>query len=203
MSELIDHDFDNDGDEDNHDHCWRHVTSFGNGDCGQPRARHRQAEKAQDFGEPWEAGGEAALDRDGDLVDLRGIFLARSVATVNACAGAADPQPGELARLRKAIAEAASEINCAGPVAARIRVLKQEHADSLRKAEADRDVAESRRSQTFHDLRERATRAEASLAQALLVLKALDVQLDHANEFPKAEAIAAFEALRKDGLLEG
>jgi hypothetical protein len=37
----------------------------------------------------------------------------------------------EVRRLREELAEAARQINCAGPIAHRIRVLKQEHADRL------------------------------------------------------------------------
>ena len=41
-------------------------------------------------------------------------------------------QEQELAGLKKALADAAMEINCAGPVAHRIRVLKEEHAKHIK-----------------------------------------------------------------------
>ena len=54
----------------------------------------------------------------------------------------------QLAEARQALSEAAQEINCAGPVAHRIRILKQEHATQIEEAQQareqmNREIAES------------------------------------------------------------
>jgi hypothetical protein len=61
-------------------------------------------------------------------------------------------QDEALRRLQQALADAAMELNCAGPVAHRIRVFKAETGEQIRKAEQERDALNASHWQTIDAL---------------------------------------------------
>lgn len=81
---------------------------------------------------------------DLDAIERRAKDAIEERSTINAWAVVKDV-PGltaEIRHLRRLLAEAASEIHCAGPVAHRIRVLKREHGERVERLE--RQLAETR-----------------------------------------------------------
>jgi hypothetical protein len=73
----------------------------------------------------------------------------------------------EIVRLRAALAEAAAEINCAGPVAHRIRVLKTEHAAALAAARAEGAREALEQAAQWHDKQAAQFKAEAARLEDL------------------------------------
>jgi hypothetical protein len=132
-------------------------------------------------------------------VELRGGPLRSRLADAKGAEQMAD----ELLRLREriseleqALSEAAMEINCAGPVAHRIRVLREGFREKIEQLEKERDTWEkaARALKSLHDDQAtRAEQAESQLSAATAHGRALQHRIDK-----WAEAKMALDAARPD-----